>query len=145
MTKLATKAPYLSAMRKEAAEAPPYVPDDVVAGVLSFLKVNLITGNAEPIHRTLSRLRANHAVLQDFTFSSTTRYPFSRLLEEVLTRLQLARVIGMDNPDYDRYRINTSAKKIIQDEVVKRRFTEDERRQLEEIAGELEKECGIEE
>jgi len=51
----------------------------------------------------------------------------------------------MDNPDYDRYRINTSAKKIIQDEVVKRRFTEDERRQLEEIAGELEKECGIEE
>jgi hypothetical protein len=123
-------------------EPPGYLPDDVIAGVLGSLEVSIFTSDASRIHPALACLREKYPVLRGFTFSTGDLYPFSRLLERVLTRLQLARLIGMDNPDYERYRISDGAKKFIQDEVLPR-FTPDQQAEIRAIAAGFGEACGI--
>lgn len=119
-----------------------YVPDDIVAGMLSFFKGDYFTSDPERIHETIAKARVTYRILEVFPFSKDDAYPFSRLLERVLARLQVSRIIGMDNPTYDRYAIKEEGRKLIKEEILPF-FDKEQQEQIRELATYFESECGI--
>lgn len=122
-------------------EAGSYVPSDILAGILCFLKGSRFSGDPEKIHSTIARLQRHYSILDAFTFTRGDVYPFSRLLEDSLSILQRSRVIGMENPDYDTYRVEEESKQFVAENVLAH-FSDEQRQQLQEITEVFESECG---
>lgn len=130
--------------QKSQRESREFVPDDVIAGILGFLdppkETTYLTGDPRVIHEAIFALRDKYPLLKVFPFSQGDIYPFSRYLEEVLSRLQVARLLGMENPDFKRYIVKQRAKKIIRERVHKR-FNDEQSAELQKIAREFEDRC----
>ncbi|MEW6409671.1 MAG: hypothetical protein AB1488_06105 [Nitrospirota bacterium] len=127
-------------MYREIGAAPKYLPSDIIAGILSYANINHFTGNPEQIHKTIYNLRKQFAILKVFPFSKYDVYPFSRELEKVLFSLQRARIIGMENPDFERFVIKENGKKYIKEKILKR-FTKDEKVMLRGIGKQFARKC----
>lgn len=119
---------------------PRHLPSDIIAGMLAYANIDHFTGNPEQIHKTIYKLRKQFEILKVFPFSKYDVYPFSRELEKVLFSLQRARIIGMENPDFERFVIKENGKKYIQERILKR-FTNDEKIMLGEIGKQFAKKC----
>lgn len=109
--------------------APKYLPSDVIAGMLAYVNASNFTGHPKCIHETVYKLRKRFPVFKAFAFSTNDIYPFSRKLEKVLFTLQRARIIGMENPDFEKFVIKENGKKYINDVVLKK-FTPTEQKEL---------------
>lgn len=119
-----------------------YVADDVVGAVLSEAGVELFTGDTPTIHRTFFDLRDKFPILSKVLIFSTKHiHPFSRQLEDALGNLELARVIGMENPDYDTYIIKSAGQEFIRAHILPL-FDKNDRDQISEIAKIFAQKCG---
>ena len=127
-------------MYTERKSAPKYLPIDIVAGMLSYVSNEKFTGNPKQIHETIYKLRRRFKILKAFPFSKYDVYPFSRELEKVLFSLQRARIIGMENPDFEKFVIKKQGREYITQNILKR-FTNEEKKTLKKIGKELGKKC----
>lgn len=121
-----------------------HLSDDIVAGVLNFIPkdTRYITGDRIKIHKTIFELqKEEYPLLKPFVFSNKGISPISQVLEGTLARLLLARIISYDNPDYYRFKIRKVARKYIKENLMKD-FSEEEKKQLEEIAKKFAESCG---
>ena len=112
------------------------VADDVIAAMLSFVKAGSFKGDPKLIHETIFDLKKRYPeLLEDFAFSDPEHdvYPLSPLLERVLSRLQLSRIIRMENPDFETYIFKVRARNYTRKNILSR-FDNDEKLQLEEMA-----------
>lgn len=89
-------------MYTKKRSVPRYLPSDIIAGMLAHVNKDYFTGNPKRIHEAVFELRTHFKILKAFHFSKYDVYPFSRELEKVLFSLQRARIIGMENPDFER-------------------------------------------
>ena len=117
---------------------PRYLPDDVIAAMLYYVATTFekryFSGDARLIHTPLAELkRKGDTLLQKFPFSENDIFPFSRVLEDVLARLQSSRIIGMENPDFERYEIKTAAQDYVEREIISR-FNDSEKEGIKKIA-----------
>jgi hypothetical protein len=117
------------------------VADDVIAGMLSFVNGERFSGNPKTIHEAILELKGKYGdLLQDFVFTDAKHdvFPVSPLLEDVFARLQLSRIIRMENPDFEIYILTQRAKDYATAKIVTR-FDKRERQQLKEMAESFEK------
>jgi len=117
-----------------------YVLDDIIAGMLILTGLSSFTGKPLDIHRFIYDERRKYTILNSFSFSQDDIHPFSRVLERVLSRLELSRIIGMENPDFDRFIIKPAGIDIIKNDVLPL-FAEDEIEQLTGIAEDFKNSC----
>jgi hypothetical protein len=119
-----------------------YILDDVVGAMLYYSRVTLFTGNSEKLHNTFFSLRKKFKILEGLiSFTDYSVYPFSMQLEDAFNTLQICRIIGMENPDFEKYQIKEKGKKFIEDNVITI-FNDSEKIQIKEMAGIFDKECG---
>lgn len=120
---------------------------DVIAAMLSFLGEKTERFQADPkvINEAVFELKGKFPqLLERFAFSTDAGdlYPFSPLLERVLARLQLSRIITMENPDWTTFIIRPAAKEYIRQHILTA-FSEDEKNQLKTMAQVLEEKTRV--
>jgi len=109
--------------------------DDVIASMICFLDDEEIIADPRTIHISIEKLKGDYPdLLDDFIFSRGDIYPFSRLLERVLFRLQNSGVIQMINPNFDKYRIPQKSKESVK-RIILIKFSEEDQEKLEEMSG----------
>ena len=118
------------------SQEPEVLADDVLSAILVV---------AEEKHGRQLRFRAYDSDLQDlfyrlrqesacpllecFVFSDAGPVPYSPMLSDSISRLQLAGLLGHENPDYEVLFLTQSAKAYYDAELMTR-FTQDERDEL---------------
>jgi len=80
-----------------------------------------------------SDLRKQYPILKAFVFSESGPQPYSPILKESVSRLQLSGLIGRENPDYEVVFVRPAAN-LFYDEVVKESLDSSEIKQLDQIA-----------
>jgi len=76
------------------------------------------------------------ALLNEFLFSTSGTFPYSDLIERVLTRAKISRVLKTVNPDFEYVQLSAGSSKYI-DEKIKPKFNTGEYQKLKEIGNEL--------
>jgi len=71
-------------------------------------------------------------ILKEFTFTTSGTFPFSELLERVLTRAKISRVLKTVNPDFEQIELSQGTNKYIK-ENIEPKFDPDEYKLLKEI------------
>lgn len=134
-----------STENESETEGSKYTPDDVIAGVLYYIGEDVpLRYDMNLLHETVQDLKEEFDMLDNFIFSNKRLSPVSPLLTSVLGRLQLARIIRVENPEYGQFELGRSATSYIEENIIEDKFGEDERGQLQEIAQEIENACGVE-
>jgi|Deesub1362B_J571_1020462.scaffolds.fasta_scaffold03345_3 hypothetical protein len=109
-------------------------PDDVIAAMLSFLETEEIPADYEKIHSAINYLKNDYPeLLGEFVFSKGDIYPFSKLLERVLFRLQNGGIISTVNPDFKRCIIPANSRNYIRRNILPL-FSDEEKRKLKEMS-----------
>ena len=89
-------------------------PDDVVGAVFAFSGVDRIPSDRRKLQGffyDLSRDERYASMLEDFEFTSgRDLFPFSRVLEASLGRLQMGKIIYARNPDFDTYGMDSQSR-----------------------------------
>ena len=91
-------------------------PDDVIGAIIAYSELQEFTSEKRKLHKIMKSLVENYKekdpslLLDEFIFSQEDIYPFSKLLEGVLIRLQIPDIITADNPTYERYRMDDSSR-----------------------------------
>jgi len=112
-------------------------PQDVLAGVLSFVEADHLDANTEKIHETFASLKGQFPdILDNFIFSNNDIFPYSRELDEAMGYLSVARIIGHENPDYQLMIIKKDARPYLK-RLVNRVFNQEEKESLKKIASVL--------
>jgi len=115
------------------------MPDDVVAGILSFLTVEKIPLDTKRIHTAMHEVKQEHPdMLESFRFSRGDLYPFSRLLEKTLFRLQNSSLISTTNPDFKNCIVSRESKEFIRRNILPL-FSRNEQQQLQEMGRSFER------
>ncbi|MFC1613431.1 hypothetical protein ACFL23_03820 [Patescibacteria group bacterium] len=127
-------------------EKPKYVPGDIIGGMFFYFysespNLPFFVGDLKKIHEAIFELRKSYPILKSFPFSEKEVSHFSRLLESVLHRLQLSRIIGMENPDFKRFIVKKPAVKYLEESIIPL-FNEEEKQQLKKIGKEFLSRCG---
>lgn len=97
--------------------------DDIVASILIFSGLDAFSANPRIVHTVFSKIASGHPDIEqlgELQFSSGDVFPFSRLLERVLFRLEMCGLITLRNPDYDTYVIKDEVKNKMADKMRKR-------------------------
>ncbi len=129
-----------------AATQHPILPDHVLSAVL-VLAEKLLREKASKSERLAFRshdfvfqeifndLRktGNYPILSPFVFSDSGPEPYSPILNESVSRLQLSGLIGRENPDYEVVFVRPAADRFF-DEVLQKDLAPSEIEQLKEVA-----------
>jgi hypothetical protein len=108
-------------------------PDDVIAALFSFIDRKEIPLDVQKIHVALYKIKKQHPeMLEQFSFSEKDVYPFSRLLERVLFRLQNSNLISTVNPDFKVCIIPDISKQYVQKHILPL-FNEGDQKKLEQM------------
>jgi hypothetical protein len=108
-------------------------PDDIILAIFSSSGGEPLPANDEKIHRAIYELKKKYPQwLGAFSFSRNDVYPFSKLLERVLLRLEISHLVIVKNPNLI---IPPESKQYIQENVLPL-FTEEQKEQLKQM-GEL--------
>jgi len=116
----------------------PFSPSDVVAALLALLP-DEFSNDPRKIHSTMARLQEDScyaSLLEDFDFLDYAAYPYSPLLARILNRMQESRLLCSLNPEYERYQMKGDPRKAIIDDIVTKKFGDQEEK-LREIACKL--------
>jgi hypothetical protein len=123
------------------AASPNILPDHVLTAILTLAKRKStkerfsFRAHDYQIQDLFARLSPEgYSVLKPFVFSDRGPEPYSPTLNESVARLQLSGLIGRENPDYAIVFLQPSAEAFY-DEVLKPKFSEEELKEIEEIAG----------
>lgn len=125
-----------------ATSARTYIlPDDVLSAVLELAKREIgkerlaFPGHDEDLQRIFSELSQDSKfdLLRQFVFSNTGPRRYSPALSDSVSKLQLAGLLGRQNPDYEILFTTPSASRFY-DEVLSRKFSAEQISQLREIA-----------
>ena len=117
------------------------LPDDVLAAVLTLAKRKSgrdrlafrgHDSDLQKFFRDLSKTCGSR-LLDPFVFSDSGPEPYSPVLNECLSRLQLSGLVGRENPDYEVVFLRPSAEAYFT-ESLSNRFSKDEMEGLERIA-----------
>jgi len=121
---------------------PNVLPDHILGAILTLAKKKRSPAdrlafrghdfNLQLIFREL-RQELDAPLLQRFVFSDSGPIPYSPILSESVSKLQLSGLLGRENPDYEVLFLMPAAEKFY-DEVLQARFSEEEKRQLDQIA-----------
>jgi hypothetical protein len=127
-------------MIKHSTRLPKYLSTDIIAAVLFYSNLEYFTGDLKLIHETIFKMRNRSKLLRHFPFSENDVYPFSRQLEDVLFSLERSRIIGMENPDFEKFKIKQKGKDYIKEKILPR-FGDKERTELESLGAEFRSYC----
>src|SRR5258706_9567582 len=125
-----------------ATSAPSYrLPDDILTAILELLRLEkadetlAFKGHDEELQQVFFDLskKAEFNLLRAFVFSSSGPRPYSPALSDSVSKLQLAGLLGRQNPDYEVIYTRSSAHGYYE-AVLSKKFTEEEKSQLREIA-----------
>lgn len=98
-------------------------PDDKVLVVLNEMELEskALRFDEEKVHRLFYHFSCdNPDVFKEFVFKTTGTYPYSRLLERVIQRLKISRVLKTENPDYERVRLAEGTSDYVHEEIISR-------------------------
>lgn len=121
------------------------LPDDVLTAILELARQEVrprdrlaFRGHDEDLQRIFFELSKDRkrTLLGGFVFSQSGPRPYSPALSDAVSKLQLAGLLGRQNPDYE-ILFTTSAAGRFYDQVLSRRLTSGEIDQLREIAKEF--------
>ena len=108
--------------------------DDIVATIFSLVQTERIPLDVRRIHTAIHELKKKYPeMLTKFTFSQKDVYPFSRLLERVLFRLQNSSLISTVNPDFKICIVSKESKEYVHKNI-QPSFSDDEQEKLKQMA-----------
>ena len=116
-------------------------PDDILTAVLELARqekakdVLEFRGHDEDLQDVFFDLskQPQFSLLRSFVFSSSGPRPYSPALSDSVSKLQLAGLLGRQNPDYEVVFTMPSAHGYYE-AVLSKKFSDDEKNQLKEIA-----------
>ena len=122
----------------------PLLPDHVLSAILTLAKREsgadrfAFRGHDFQLQEIFSDLARSgkYPILQSFVFSDTGPEPYSPVLNESVSKLQLSGLIGRENPDYEVLFLRPAAEKFY-DETLAGRLSAPEIAQLQEVAEEF--------
>lgn len=95
-------------------------PDDKIRIIIDSMQIEEkpIQFNEEIFHRTIYEYKSQHpGVLDEFYFSTSGSYPYSELLERVLSRAKISRTLKTVNPDFADVLVRSNTHKYISDTI----------------------------
>lgn len=126
------------------ADAKSILPDDILAAILTLAKEAsgqerlAFRGHDSELQRVFRKLvrEYHHPLMEQFVFSKGGPEPYSPILNESISRLQLSGLVGRENPDYEMLFLRPSAERYFHDEL-EQRFTRAEIRNLKQVGRRL--------
>jgi hypothetical protein len=121
---------------------PVLLPDHVLSAVLTLAKRHANEGRFAfrshdyKLQEVFSELAGKYPVLGTFVFSNSGPDPYSPVLNDSVSRLQLSGLIGRENPDYEVIFLRPAAESFF-DRVLRPTLAPNELSQLEQIAQEF--------
>jgi hypothetical protein len=123
---------------------PKVLPDDVLSAILSLAQKKAgkprfaFRGHDSELQKIFRELtsKLDSPLLKFFVFSDSGPIPYSPVLNESISRLQLSGLIGRENPDYEVLFVRQAAGEYL-DKVLRDRFSSDELQQLSQVAEEF--------
>jgi hypothetical protein len=124
------------------------LPDHILAAVLALAKQELERTSQKgrlafrshdfQLQDVFDELRkmGKYSILNAFVFSDSGPEPYSPVLNESVSRLQLSGLIGRENPDYEVVFLRPAADRFF-DDVLKSEFDPSQLQQLTEIASQF--------
>jgi hypothetical protein len=120
------------------------LPDHVLSAILTLAKREskeprfAFRGHDYQLQEVFSELTrmGKYPILSGFVFSDTGPEPYSPVLNESVSKLQLSGLIGRENPDYEVLFLRPAAEKFY-DEILAQGLSSDDQAQLREIAAEF--------
>jgi hypothetical protein len=123
------------------------LPDHVLSAVLALAEKQLSEQNCGPkrlafrshdfqLQEIFNDLRKKYSILNAFVFSDSGPEPYSPILNESVSRLQLSGLIGRENPDYEVVFVRPAADRFF-NEVLKKDLDSAEIEQLKKVASEF--------
>lgn len=120
------------------------LPDDILTAIFTLAKNKTqrprlaFRGHDSTLQEVFRGLaeKFNYPFLKSFVFSDSGPEPYSPVLSESISRLQLSGLVGRENPDYEVLFVSPSAERYFED-VLKTRFSTEEVAQLQEVAEEF--------
>ena len=110
-------------------------PDDTIRVILKEMNIENkpIKYNDKIFHINLYNFSLEHPnLLKEFTFTTSGTFPFSELLERVLTRAKISRVLKTVNPDFEQVGLAQGTNEYIE-ENIEPKFDPDDYKLLKEI------------
>src|SRR5712692_5091980 len=113
------------------------LPDDVLTAILELARQEkggknalVFQGHDEDLQQIFFALSKNpkRSLLRAFVFSDSGPHPYSPTLSDSVSKLQLAGLLGRQNPDYEIV-FTTPAAQGYYEVVLSKRFSEDEKKQ----------------
>lgn len=120
------------------------LPDDILTAILELAGQEKggdqfrFKGHDEELQKVFYELSgdASRTLLGSFVFSKSGPRPYSPALSDSVSKLQLAGLLVRQNPDYEIV-FTTPAAKGYYESVLSKRFSEEDKHQLKEIAKEF--------
>lgn len=118
------------------------LPDDVLTAILELARLQKdprrgleFKGHDEDLQRVFFDLskEPKFTLLRSFVFSDAGPRPYSPALSDSVSKLQLAGLIGRQNPDYEIVFTRPSSRSYYE-AVLSKKFSDDEKEQLQAIA-----------
>lgn len=116
-------------------------PSETLAVIIYLTREDFLVSDPHRFHGAIRIAQPVCSLLNVFTFAPTTPNPTSRVLDDALGLLKLARIVRMENTDYERYIVDADARQYIET-VILPRFSE-QRDELEQAAAILREACGV--
>ncbi|HPJ84340.1 MAG TPA: hypothetical protein PLY09_06225 [Methanothrix sp.] len=114
-------------------------PDDIISIIFREmgLEDEALRFNQELFYSTIYRYFKLHpSLFADFYFIESGTYPYSDLLERIITRHKISRLLKTENPDFEFIRLKKGTSELI-DRELKPNFDEGELEILKSIGKEL--------
>ena len=120
------------------------LPDDILTAILEIARQQkgvsqlAFEGHDEDLQTVFFKLAGNDkkGLLSSFVFSDAGPRPYSPVLNDSVSKLQLAGLVGRQNPDYEVV-FTTAAAQGYYEHVLSKRLSEEEKKELTEVAKEF--------
>ena len=115
------------------------LPDDILAALFVIAKKKsskerfAFRGHDYQLQEIFLELSKKYSLLETFVFSDSGPIPYSPILNESVSRLQLSGLVGRENPNYEVVFLTPAAEKYYA-EVLEQQFSAEDITQLEQIA-----------
>lgn len=115
------------------------LPDDILTALFVIAKKKsskerlAFRGHDYQLQEIFLQLGKEYSLLKTLVFSDSGPIPYSPILNESMSRLQLSGLVGRYNPNYEVVFLTPAAEKYY-DEVLKQQFSAEDITQLEQIA-----------
>jgi len=114
-------------------------PDDIISVIFSEMKLEekALRFNQELFYSVIYRyFKMYPSLFADFYFIESGTYPYSDLLERIITRHKISRLLKTENPDFEFIRLKKGTTELIEKEL-KPNFDKNELEILKSIGKEL--------